>query len=129
MENNKVGRPSKVTPEVVSKLEQEFAQGLTDEEACLVVGISRAALNRYCDANEEFRVKKELLKRTPGIKAKKIINKRLDEEDEYNARWYAERKLKDEFSTRNETTGADGAPLQPFQVIIEGVEPDNKGEE
>lgn len=39
--NQKVGRPAFImTDNILSKLREAFVQGLTDEEACLYVGIS-----------------------------------------------------------------------------------------
>ena len=59
---NKGGRPSKMTPEVLAKLEHSFSLGLSDREACLYAEINPATLYRYCENHQEFCKRKELLK-------------------------------------------------------------------
>lgn len=66
------GRPTKMTTETVSKLEQAFLMGCSDDEACLFADIGRATLFRYCDANEGFRDRKEVLKQNPVLQARQV---------------------------------------------------------
>ena len=101
-----------MTPEVVSKLEGAFAQGFSDVDACILAEIDVVTLYRYCQKHESFAKKKEALKRRPFLSTVLGINKLIKAEDPTTLRWYAERKGKDEFSTRTENTGADGAPIQ-----------------
>lgn len=112
------GRPRKIDESIVNKLIEAFAIACTDEEACFYAGISKPTLYEYCQANPEFANRKEALKKKPVLLAKKNIMEAMDAE--YNAdsksrletsRWYLERKAKDEFSTRQETTGANGESL------------------
>lgn len=91
------GRPTKVTPEVVTKLEQAFSMGCTDEEACLFADISRMSLQRYQEAHPSFRDRKALLKQKLVLKARSVIAEALNRKDENTAKWYLERKKKDEF--------------------------------
>ena len=91
------GRPTKVTPEVVTKLEQAFSMGCTDEEACLFADISRMSLQRYQEAHPSFRDRKALLKQKLVLKARSVIAEALNKKDENTAKWYLERKKKDEF--------------------------------
>lgn len=100
---NSLWRPTVVTDQVVSKLEEGFSKGLTDVEACLYANISKKTLYRYIEKNPDFWHRKEELKQQPKMKAKLIINDKLDEKDDYNARWYLETKGKDEFSKKVET--------------------------
>ena len=93
--------------EKITKLEQAFAIGCTDKEACSYAEITPDQLYYYTrEVNPEFQAKKEELKEKPILKAKQTIVKSLDEPE--HAKWYLERKKKDEFSTRQETTGKDG---------------------
>ena len=94
------GRPTVMTPETVNKLEQAFAIGATDEEACVFADISRTTLYDYINKNPEFADKKEALKKKPILKAKNTVVKNLDNPD--MALKYLERKCKNEFSTRQE---------------------------
>lgn len=95
-------RPTVMTESVVNKLEEGFSKGLTDVEACLYANISKQSLYDYCKLHPEFTDRKEELKQQPKMKAKLIINDKLDEKDDYNARWYLETKGKDEFSKKVE---------------------------
>jgi hypothetical protein len=105
------GRKEKVTENVVQKLKSYFMQGHTDIEACLLVGISRGTLNNYCKKNPEFYTIKEELKHKPAAIARNVVNKAIQEGDKDMAKWYLERKKKDEFSTRSETVGKDGGAI------------------
>jgi hypothetical protein len=106
---NPVGRPTKMTTEILERLRQAFAIGCTDEEACAYARIGATTLYDYQRENPEFAQEKDELKRTPILKAKKTIVNSLN--DPKNAQWYLERKAKDEFSVRQETTGKDGGPV------------------
>ena len=74
-----VGRPSKITKEVVAKLEQAYKIGANDTEACLNAGIDRSTLFRYEKENEDFCNKKAEWKRQPILKAKFSVYKGLDD--------------------------------------------------
>lgn len=92
------------------KLEQAFAIGCTDKEACSYAEITEAQLYYYEDViDKQFRVKKQELKEKPILKAKQTIVKNLDNPD--HAKWYLERKKKDEFSHRTELTGENGGAI------------------
>lgn len=112
-EKRKVGRPTVMTEAVVAKLEEAFGNGATDNEACFVAGISKDSLYDYIKLNPEFSERKEALKDNLKYQAKMNIAKKLKEGDVIQANWYAERKMKDEFSPRNELTGANGNNLIP----------------
>lgn len=96
------GRKTVVTPEVLSKLEEGFAMGFTDRECCLYASIAPATLYRYIEDNPQFWEQKELLKDQPKLNAKAVVTKKIREWDDYNSRWYLERKGKDEFSIKQE---------------------------
>jgi hypothetical protein len=70
---NPVGRPSKMTPDVVSKLEAAFLLGCTDAEACFSAGISRNTMHNYQTENPEFRDRKQTLKCNPVLQARRVI--------------------------------------------------------
>ena len=95
-------RPTVMTPEVIAKLEYWFSKGFSDSEACLYANISKDSLYRYIDVHPGFWDRKELLKDQPKLKAKLNITEKIDEGDDYNSRWYLERKSKDEFSLKVE---------------------------
>lgn len=95
------GRPTKMTPETLSKLEQAFLMGCTDLEACLYAYISKSTLYDYQNANPQFLERKESLKQNPVLKARKSVVDSLDDNPEL-AMKFLERKKKDEFSLKSE---------------------------
>lgn len=105
-----VGRPTVITPEIISKLEEVFSIGGTDNEACFYADIGKTTLYNYQQAHPEFVERKEALKQRPVLKARQTIIKGLDNDD--NARWFLERKMKSEFASRSEVTGANGKDLK-----------------
>ena len=92
-------------------IEQAFSFGATDLEACFYAGISKDALYDYQVKNPEFTERKEGLKNNLKLIAKNVLGKSIEGGNETDAKWYLERKCKDEFSLRNEHTGAEGKDL------------------
>lgn len=101
-DKEKVGRPTILTPEIIAKLEQAFSMGCSDLEACFYADIGKTTLYNYQNAHPEFVERKERLKERMIFKARTVIADALNNKDENTARWYLERKKKDEFSTRTE---------------------------
>lgn len=117
------GRPSVMTPETLNALCYAFSCGCRDEEACDYAGIGMSTLYKYQNECPSFVDKKNALKNRPMMHARMNIAKKLEEGDIDTSKWYAERKRKDEFSTRQEFGGLDGQPLT-VTLNIEGVSPD-----
>ena len=121
-----------MTEITIKKLEEAFAIGCSDVEACLMANISTVTLYAYQKNNPEFINRKETLKEKPFLKARKTI---VDDLDDVNtAKWYAERKKKEEFSSRSELTGKDGTDLvKPILGGLtqpsHGVQEDNRVEQ
>ena len=105
------GRPTKLTPETLDKLRTAFLMGCSDVEACLFADISKTALYNYQQKNPEFVDQKEQWKEQLTLKARTVIANSLNNKDENTAKWYLERKKKNEFGTRQEITGADGGSV------------------
>lgn len=108
----KIGRPTDMTPETIAKLEQAWSIGCSDLEACVFADIGKTTLYNYQNTHPEFVERKEILKERLVLKARTVIADALNNKDENTAKWYLERKKRQEFSTRIENTGADGEPLQ-----------------
>lgn len=117
-DKKKVGRHTVMTPETITKLEQAFSIGCSDDEACVYADISRMTLCRYQKENPEFCGRKELLKQKLVLKARTNIATKINEGDISVSQWYVERKKKAEFSTRQEITGEDGESLTPVINIL-----------
>lgn len=105
-----MARPTVMTPEVIAKLEEAFAWGCTDVEACLWADIAQKTLYLYQEKNPEFIQRKAELKETPIMLARKTVLKGIKVNPDLALK-FLERKKKDEYSLRQELTGADGKDL------------------
>ena len=99
-DRNPVGRPTVMTPEIVSKLELGFMAGMNKTEACEFANISRNSLYDFISANPEFSNRIEELQSHPSAKAKLNITQRIEKGDVEVSQWYLERKNRDEFSLK-----------------------------
>jgi hypothetical protein len=116
----KVGRPlfdGKDEAEVVRKLEEAFALGCSDLEACLYADIGKTAFYKYQDSHPEFAERKEVLKERPILQARNAIIESIRRGDGNLALKYLERKRKSEFALRTEVTGKDGEKLMPMPIL------------
>lgn len=89
------GRPTIMTEETLHKLEEVFAIGGTDNEACFYADISPRTLYKYQEEYPEFIQRKEALKEKPILKARQTVVRSLD--DPVMAFKFLEKKLKEEF--------------------------------
>jgi hypothetical protein len=96
------GRPRAITPRTLKKLRRAFLMGYSDREACLYAQIAPSTLYKYQEENPEFSEQKEQYKTNPTLKAKTTVFNNLDNIS--IAKWYLERKVKDEFSIRTESS-------------------------
>lgn len=101
MAGSNAGRPTVMTEVTLGKLEEAFAYGASDTEACFYAGINPDTLYEYQKKHPEFTERKEALKEQPILKARQTVVLSLD--DPKNAQWYLERKRKGEFSTKTES--------------------------
>lgn len=103
MAKEKRGRKTVMTPEVIAKLEEAFAWGCSDTEACLWADIAPATLYQYQVKNPEFTERKAMLKETPVLLSRKAVVQAIKKGDRITALAYLDRKKKDEFSTKTES--------------------------
>ena len=102
-----------------TKLEQAFAIGCKDSEACAYAEISLDQLYYYTSTvNKEFQVRKDELKLKPILKARQTVVGNLSDPD--MAFRYLERRVKDEFASRTENTGAEGGAIKTY-IIMDGT--------
>ena len=114
-----VGRPTKMTDETIMKLEQAFAIDATVEEACSYADISRNTFYVWLKENPEYQDRIDELRQRPILKARQTVVKSLETPE--GARWYMERKRKNEFAQRSEVTGKDGKDLKiSFDSVFQG---------
>lgn len=95
------GRPTVMTPETVGKLEAAFGLDSSVKEACSYAEIHPDTFYEYLKKNPRFSDKIEALRQKPILKARQTMVKNLD--DPNHAKWYLERKVKNEFSPKTET--------------------------
>lgn len=117
-----VGRPTKLTPEIVGKLKQAFAIGATVEEACFYAEINKTTYYDWIKVNEELNNEFERLKQKPILEARQEVVKGLKGNPEFALK-FLERKKKDEFSLRTELTGTTN---EPIKFILEYADPKDK---
>lgn len=116
---NKAGRPTKMTEEVIRKIEEVAALDGSVKEMAHYAGVHHDTIYAYMAENKEFSDRIASLRERPVLKARQTIVKSLD--NPQHAQWYLQRKRKTEFAERKELTGADGEPLQPLTVkFIDG---------
>lgn len=136
MEPNPVGRPSKITEEILQRLQIAFLAGATDEEACAFVGISPKTLYTYQDQYPEFTQQKEAWKKNPILRAKFTVVTNLDRVG--NAQWYLERRSKAEFGKEEDASskqqinffiGSDEANARLAQALGEFITGGEKEED
>lgn len=115
----KCGRPEKIDKDVLAKLEEAFMFCYSDKEACLYAGIHPATLYRYQEKHPEFGERKEALRLTPNLHAKKElvagIKGSIDQ-----SRWWAQNKMSDEFGAKT-TIKHEGKIETEDTSVREGV--------
>jgi len=102
MRKNLGGRPSKMTKEVVKKLEEAFAIDATITEACFYANISRETFYNWMKANKKLFDRLEELRANPVLTARTTVVNAIKTDPDMAMR-YLERKRKGEFSPRIET--------------------------
>lgn len=95
-----------MTKDTLRQLEEAFAMGCPDIEACLYAGISTQSLYVYQQEHPEFADRKRELKEQPVLLARTTVIKSLDQD--VNSAWrYLERKDK-ELNPKSQTDITSG---------------------
>jgi hypothetical protein len=95
-------RPSKISPEIVKKLEEAFALDATMEECVFYAWISKQTFYNWMEKDQDLWTRLKALKNKPVLLARQELIKWLKDNPELALK-YLERKRKDEFSTKTET--------------------------
>lgn len=113
-------RPTVMTPDIIYKLEEAFAIGCPDLEACLLAGIGKTTLYNYQQDNPEFVERKEALKNSPALHARKNLAASIASGDLADSKWYLERKKRDEFGAKQDINlgGQTDNPITLIQRTI-----------
>lgn len=91
------GRPTVMTPEVVSILVASFQGGMNAREACWQSGISHEAYYNRQRTDEEFADTMARAQAVPTMSAKRVIVDAINSNDVTAAKWWLERKAVEEF--------------------------------
>ena len=97
---------------VVKKLDEAFALGCSDEEACIYADISKQTLYNFQDKNQEFLDRKQLLKSRPVLLARQAVINGFNSNPNLALK-FLERRKRDEFDPRADTVSS----FKPISVI------------
>ena len=119
-----VGRKSKMTDEVIRKLEEAFSFDCTIQEACFFAGIGSTTFYEWREKYPEKAQRLIELKNRPVLKARAtIVNGLADPE---HAKWYLERKRKKEFSKLNNLDLTSAGEKLEFKIVVDDTTNNNE---
>lgn len=125
--NKKISEALKISEEeqriIIDKMEEAAKWDWTLQEICEYAGISYSTYHLWTKKNPELNKRIEMLRDDPVRRAKKTVAEKLAESYN-NSMDYLKRKRKQEFSERQEMTGADGKEL-PIPIIQINVPTNN----
>lgn len=98
--SSSIGRPSKITPEVVRKLEASFQWDLSVSEACALAGISRSTYYGYLRTHEEFSHKIARAQAYPIVLARQTVLQQIKAGDGRLALRFLERREPERYGLR-----------------------------
>ena len=110
--------------EYLANIKEYLEVGCSLHEACLHGLIPYRTMKQYYDEDDNVRKKVDRLQNTPILMARTCVVTDMASNSDLALK-YLERKKKDEFSLRHETTGADGKDLQ-VQVVNYGDNTDSE---
>lgn len=102
---------------IIESLKPFLEMGLSRNKACEAIGLDPTTLSKWVQGDEALSMKLKGWENTMNILALTNVHSALEKEAEMEdarketSKWYLERRMKKEFSTRVENTGEDGAPL------------------
>ena len=105
---------SKYCKEIVEEICGYISEGLNQEDAQILSGISHQTFHRWKDTKDEFSEALKSAKINNKLHHLKVITKEGDKGQWQASAWYLERMHKAEYSLRTET-----AEVQPIIKIIE----------
>lgn len=103
--------------EIIESLKPFIEAGFSRNKACEAIGLHPTTLSKWVQADESLSMKLQGWENTMAMLALANIYSALNKEKEMEdnkketSKWFLERRMKDQFSTRQENTGADGQPL------------------
>ena len=122
-----MARPTLKTQEVIGKLEEAFSIGADVLAACAYANIHPDTFYQWRKDDEVFSDRMASLREKPVLKAYQTVAQSLGETE--TAKWYLERKRRQEFATRREediTTG--GEKITALEVTLKQLANGIKGD-
>lgn len=116
-----MARPTKMTEEIVNKLEYGFMHDFNITEACQYAGIRRETYHGWVKKNQEFFNRMESARNNLRRLAKITLAESIEEGNVPNSMWYLERRAREEYSTKQTTelTGAIDLQLEDKRQVME----------
>jgi hypothetical protein len=118
------------TPEqrasIIESLKPFLEMGFSRNKSCNLVGLDPTTLSKWVQADEALSIKLQGWENTLNALAISNIASALQKEAEADdarkdiSKWWLERKMKDDFSIRQENTGADGKDLPTPIISLNG---------
>jgi len=110
------GRPPVIDEDKVRKLETAFSYGASNAEAIAFADVAERTFYDYKKANPKFSQRIDQLREKPILQARKVVVDAMQNGDAKTARWYLERKRKDEFSAKQEVENYGNATKPPIKI-------------
>ena len=113
--------------EIVQSLQPYLEAGLSRNKACEYIGLTPQTLSNWVQDDEALLIKLQGWENATNIRAIRNIMDAIAKEGEMEdarketSKWWLERRMKQEFSTRTENTGADGKDLVPTQTLVKFI--------
>lgn len=104
--------------DIILSLKPYLEMGFSRNKACEAIGLAPQSLSNWVTTDESLRMKLKGWENAMNMLAVANIHQALQKEAETEdarketSKWYVERRMKNEFSTRTEQTGAEGGPIQ-----------------
>lgn len=121
-----MGRPPKVTEDIVGILEQAFKDGANISQACILAKISRDSYYYNLENNPGFSDRMHAAQEWISIIARRNLAQQIAKGNPVVSLTWLERKDKKEFAPRQELSGPEGQPLGYVYEgdLLEGGEKD-----
>lgn len=122
---------------IIQSLQPYLEMGFSRNKACAFIGLKPNTLSNWVKDDEALGMKLQGWENTVNSMVMANIVDAIRREGELeddlrkeNSKWWAERKMKDDFSTRQENTGADGKDLPtPILSVTPNVHTNDINEE
>lgn len=107
---------------IIQSLKPYLEASLSRNKACEAIGLTPSTLSNWVTADPALGMRLQGWENTLNILAMQNIADALTKEGEMDdarketSKWWLERRMKNEFSTRQENTGADGKEL-PVPIL------------